>query len=478
MIEHMELNQQHQPKQSHMLSSTKYTEHCKKTTIMLKSTKGKFLKNDIVRGPSLVRISVTDADATDSSSDEDETSSRRFLNVRRVKRFVNEVKIQESSLGISENTQNSTHDVCNGNGSCNLSEINSGFARGKLVNKSKKKGGKVVENQYFSNHQNKIRAGHHGPTSISKKKVENVVSNYYFNNHQNKTREVHYGPTSIATRPPLKSHLKVRRNNSTRKFIGVRQRPWGKWAAEIRDPFKRVRLWLGTYETAEEAAMKYDQAAIQLRGPDALTNFHTPRIEVAATNSGYDSGEESNSNQLTSPKSVLGYAGKSTFEVDSSSQSLTSNSAVVKEEFSQDFSNDDSDIISDLATFDEVFPSYDLFGSSNDHVLLVPDSFDGMGLSDNLFGLSNDHVLPITDSFDDISLSGDILGLSNDHVFPESDLFDDICLSGDIFDNELDSISMFDNFGDDFGFKSSNWVEEDSFQDLVDIFGSDPLVAL
>ncbi|KAG9145158.1 hypothetical protein Leryth_008949 [Lithospermum erythrorhizon] len=409
---------------------------------MLKSTKGKFLKNDIVRGPRLVRISVTDADATDSSSDEDETSSRRFLNVRRVKRFVNEVKIQESSLGIriSENTQNSTHDVCNGNGSCNLSEINSGFARGKLLK-------------------------------------EERHSDYYFEQSPKHEADTH-GPTSIATRPPLKSHLKVRRNNSTRKFIGVRQRPWGKWAAEIRDPFKRVRLWLGTYETAEEAAMKYDQAAIQLRGPDALTNFHTRRIEVAATNSGYNSGEESNSNQLTSPKSVLGYAGKSTFEVESSSQSLTSNSAVVKEEFSQDFSNDDSDIISDLATFDEVFPNYDLFGLSNDHVLLVPDSFDGMGLSDNLFGLSNDHVLPITDSFDDISLSGDIFGLSNDHVFLEPDLFDDICLSGDIFDNELDSISMFNNFGDDFGFKSSNWVEEDSFQDLVDIFGSDPLVAL
>ncbi|KAH7291026.1 hypothetical protein KP509_30G073800 [Ceratopteris richardii] len=63
-----------------------------------------------------------------------------------------------------------------------------------------------------------------------------------------------------------------------KRFVGVRQRPSGRWVAEIKDTTHKIRLWLGTFDTAEEAARAYDEAAWLLRGSNARTNFVRSRL--------------------------------------------------------------------------------------------------------------------------------------------------------------------------------------------------------
>ncbi|XP_057956864.1 ethylene-responsive transcription factor ERF086 [Malania oleifera] len=77
------------------------------------------------------------------------------------------------------------------------------------------------------------------------------------------------------TSPPQPGERRGRRKQAAEpgRFLGVRRRPWGRYAAEIRDPTTKERHWLGTFDTAQEAALAYDKAALSMKGTQARTNF-------------------------------------------------------------------------------------------------------------------------------------------------------------------------------------------------------------
>ncbi|XP_057515608.1 ethylene-responsive transcription factor 5-like [Amaranthus tricolor] len=117
------------------------------------------------------------------------------------------------------------------------------------------------------------------------------------------TFRIYYSKPRVANIKDVRSHAKS--NTPHANYIGVRRRPWGRFAAEIRDPNRKgYRLWLGTYNTAIDAARAYDRAAFEFRGSKARLNFplevgHWSSISLSSLSS---SSSNSNSNSNPTPK--------------------------------------------------------------------------------------------------------------------------------------------------------------------------------